>query len=232
MKMALLLVFGKTINKLITNNFIFKMQLANLKKSLILISILGVFAFQTVQKPKLLFMDTKIYVLDTTKSKLHWNCAHFGIIKFKEGTIHFEKEQPIKASFTVDMTSVINTDIDNKLLQGTLQNVLKSIEFFNTTKYPNSYFESHSIKNIGGNDYKITGDFIIFDIGICSNFKGSIEIKNDSLYFKTKTISLNRTDWGIYYGSANNPNPKDEEDGFVVTDTILLDAHIQAYLKK
>ena len=207
------------------------MQLINLKNSLIFISILSVFAFATIKKSNTLSINNTIYVLDTAKSKIHWNCAHFGHIKFKEGTILLERELPIKANFTVDMKSVINTDIDNKLLQGTLQNVLKSIEFFNTKIYPESYFESHSIVKIDNDNYKITGDFIIFDIGICTNFEGTIKIKNDSLYFNTKTITIDRTDWGIFYGSANNPHPKEEEDGFVVTDTILVDAHIQAYLK-
>ncbi|WP_456375931.1 YceI family protein [Lutibacter sp.] len=171
------------------------------------------------------------FVLDTTKSKLHWNCAHFGYLKFKEGVFILENGEPTKANFTVDMTSIINTDINNKLLQGTLQNVLKSIEFFNTKTHPKSFFESHSFVKTSETNYKITGDFIIFDIGICTTFEATIKIKNDSLYFNTKTIALNRTDWGIYYGSANNPRPKEEEDGFVVTDTILIDAHIQAHLK-
>ena len=171
------------------------------------------------------------YILDTAKSKIHWNCAHYGSLKFKKGTILLEKDQPIKTNFTIDMTSITNTDIDNKLLQGTLQNVLKSIEFFNTEVYPESYFESHSIVKTSKNNYNITGDFIIFDIGLCYDFKGTLKIKNDSLYFNTKTIILDRTDWGIFYGSAKNPKPKEEEEGFVVTDTILLDAHIRAYIK-
>ncbi|RLD74488.1 MAG: hypothetical protein DRJ07_19605, partial [Bacteroidetes bacterium] len=167
----------------------------------------------------------------TAKSKLHWECAHYGLLKFNSGVILLEKNEPVKANFTIDMTSIINTDIDNKLLQGTLQNVLKSIEFFNTEIYPESHFESHSIVKTDKNFYKISGDFIIFDTGICTDFEGTIEVKNDSVYFNTKTIILNRIDWGVFYGSANNPNPKEEEEGFVVTDTILLDAHIQAYIK-
>ena len=206
------------------------MQPLRIIKSLLLLSIIWLFVLATPptqikQKNK----DLVYYTLDTAKSKLHWHCAHYGFMKFKKGTILLEKEQPIGATFTIDMTSVTNTDIDNKLLQGTLQNVLKSIEFFNTKVFPESHFESHSIIKIDQNKYKITGDFIIFETGICSDFEGTIEIKNDTLYFNTKTIILDRTDWGIYYGSANNPHPKEEEEDFVVTDTILLDAHIQAY---
>lgn len=208
------------------------MQLTVFYKIIIIIAAFWLFIFASKPKNKIQQMESNTYILDTANSKLHWNCAHFGFMKFKKGKIIIDKDdQPIKANFTIDMQSVTNTDIDNKLLQGTLQNVLKSIEFFNTKEYPESHFESHSFNKIRENEYKITGDFIIFDIGLCFDFEGTIELKNDSLYFNTKAIILDRTYWGIFYGSANNPNPKEEEEGFVVTDTILLDAHIQAYIK-
>ncbi|MEN8186712.1 MAG: YceI family protein [Bacteroidota bacterium] len=207
------------------------MQLSFFYRIIILFAAFWLFIFASKPIIKKQQIEYKTYILDTVKSKIDWNSVHYGLMKFKEGTILLEKELPVKAKFTIDMTSITNTDIDNELLQGTLQNVLKSIEFFNTKVYPESYFESHSIVKISENEYKISGDFIIFDIGLCHTFEGSIKIKNDSLYFNTKTIVLDRTNWGIFYGSAKNPKPKEEEEGFIVTDTILLDAHIQAYLK-
>lgn len=171
------------------------------------------------------------YYIDTAKSTVNWNCGHYGYLKFKNGTMVLDKDSLISANFTVDMSSVKNTDIENELLQGTLQNVLKSIEFFNTSVFPESYFELDNVTKINGNKYKFSGDFTILNLSICNDFIGTIELKNDSLYLKTETLRIDRTGWGIFYGSANNPRPKDEEDGFVVTDTIMLEAHIQAYKK-
>ncbi|MEN8123962.1 MAG: YceI family protein [Bacteroidota bacterium] len=207
------------------------MRLTFLNKIIILIAAFWLFIFASKPIIKTQQIEYDTYILDTAKSKIHWHCAHYGFMKFKKGTLLLDKELPIEANFTIDMTSITNTDIDNKLLQGTLQNVLKSIEFFNTDVYPEAYFESHSIVKINENNYKISGDFIIFDIGLCHDFEGSIKLKNDSLYFNTKAIILDRTDWRIYYGSDKNPLPKEEEVGFVVTDTIVLDAHIRAYIK-
>ncbi|MCK5637618.1 MAG: YceI family protein [Flavobacteriaceae bacterium] len=209
------------------------MRLSIFYKIIILTVIFLLFIYASKPNKNTQQIEYNTYIIDTANSKLHWNCAHFGFMKFKRGEIILEKDiQPVKANFTIDMKSVKNTDIDSKLLQGTLQNVLKSIEFFNTDKYPESYFESHFFEKISKNNYKISGDFIIFDIGICYDFEGTVELKNDSLYFNTKAIVLDRTDWAIFYGSAKNPWPKEEEDGFVVTDTIILDAHIRAYKKK
>ena len=76
---------------------------------------------------------------------------------------------------------------------------------------------------INENYYKIMGDFIIFETGICHDFEGTIEVKNDSLYFNTKAIVLDRTDWGIFYGSAKNPWPKEEEEGGIDENGIIDD---------
>jgi len=205
------------------------MQIRTFYKILFLVSFIWLLAFASPKNINLQKTNFDRYILDSVKSKLHWNCAHQGYLKFKEGEILFDGEEPIQANFTVDMASIINTDINNKLLQGTLQNVLKSDVFFDVDKYPTAIFKSDVISRVDSINYDIKGDFILFDAGICTDFKATITIKNDSVYFNTKIITLDRTDWAIFYGSANNPRPREEEEGFRVTDTILLDAHIVAY---
>lgn len=197
----------------------------------LLIALMGLFVLAKPPIKTNQVHNSNVYIVDTAISKVNWKCGHFGYLKFKKGTLLIAKDSLIDAKFTVDMASVKNTDIENELLQGTLQNVLKSIEFFNTSVFPESYFELDRVTKIKDNTYNFSGDFVILNIGICNDFVGTIEFKKDSLYLNTDPIKIDRTGWGIFYGSANNPRPKDEEDGFVVTDTIILDAHIQAYKK-
>lgn len=207
------------------------MQLINIKNVLIVLGILIGVVFSTTPKLKDISSNKIYYVLDTAQSRLNWNCIHYGELKFNSGTIITDiKGEITKANFSIDMESIKNIDIENKLLQGTLENVLKSAEFFNTHKFPEAQFESDTIYKINNtNSYKFRGDYIIFDNGICSVFEGTVKIEKDTLYIHAKEIILDRTEWGIYYLSANNPKPKDEESGFVVSDTIIIDAHIQAY---
>ena len=200
-------------------------------KIILIISFIGLLAFTPSKNSFTNKTNYNTYLLDTATSKIHWNCGHYGYLKFKTGELIFNKKEPIQANFTINMASITNSDINNKLLQGTLQNVLKSDVFFDVKKYPNAYFESDLIRKIDANNYEVIGDFIIFDTGFCHDFKATITLKNDSVYFNTATIILDRTEWGIYYGSAKNLYPKEEENGFRVTDSISLDAHIVA-LKK
>ncbi len=171
-----------------------------------------------------------LYTIDTAKSKIHWNSSHhFGGLKYKNGNLAFNNKNLTDANFAIDMNSITNTDIEYELMNGTLVNVLKSVEFFNTEVYPEAHFELDSITEINDNNYKFSGDFILFNKGIMTNFEGTILLKNDSLFFNTKSIVLDRTDWGIYYLSDKNPNPKEEEEGFYVSDTIFIDTHIIAF---
>jgi polyisoprenoid-binding protein YceI len=170
------------------------------------------------------------YKIDTAKSKVNWKCNnHYGYVKIEEGDLLLNDKKLIDVDFTLDMNSITDTDIDYDLMRGTLENVLKSVEFFNTKVYPKSYFKLHSVEHKENNTYKILGDFIIFDIGICTEFESDYYVKNDSLYFITKPVFLNRIDWGIYYLSRNNLYPKEGEGGFIVSDTITVNARIVAY---
>jgi len=177
--------------------------------------------------------NADVFVIDTAKSKINWKCGHYGYLKLNSGEIVFnENKELATVNFSVNMTSITNIDIESELLQKTLGNVLKSVEFFNTNIFPEARFESDTISKIKNtNSYKFTGDYIIFEKGICSVFEGNIEIKKDTLHLKVKDIIIDRTDWGIFYLSANNKTPKDEEEGLVVSDTITINAHIQAYKK-
>ncbi len=200
---------------------------------LLLFSIVGMVLLSSkphsIMKYQNHYKKPMIFKVDTTKSKLHWECAHVGTLKFNKGTIITDKKEVKEINLSIDMNSIKNSDIDNDLLQGTLQNVLKSIEFFNTKKYPESRFESHSITKTLDNEYMIDGDYIIFENSICTSVAGVIQQKEDSLYFNTKRMIIDRTDWGIYYLSKNNKYPKKEEANFVVSDTIFLEAQIVAY---
>jgi len=163
------------------------------------------------------------FELLNNKSSVKWSCdRHIGVIQLSKGEIKYKYSEPFSANFTIDMTTIMNSDIENKLIKGTLENTLRSNVFFDVENYPKAYFESNEIIHLVNNDYQISGDFILFDTGICHEFEGTIQLKNDSLFFNAKDIIIDRTDWSINYGSRNNPNPLDEESGIIVSDTIKI----------
>jgi len=173
--------------------------------------------------------DYEFYKIDTAKSILHWRCHHYGSIKLLGGDLTFQDDELVNANLTIDMNSIKNIDIESDLLQGTLENVLKSVEFFEADIFPETEFRLHEVSKVVDNTYRVSGDFVIFNVGICTEFEANIDLKNDSLYIAADSILMNRTDWGIYYLSQKNLYPKEEEAGFVVSDTVMIDVYLQAY---
>jgi len=198
-----------------------------LYKLVLFISIIGLFIYATSPNKKVVFKLLK------NKSQVTWNCDHhIGLIQFESGEMVYENEEPVSADFTINMKSIVNTDIENKLIKGTLENTLRSDVFFDVENNPNAYFKTDEITPLENGNYNIKGDFILFDAGICYDFDGTIQLKNDSLFFKAQNIILDRTDWAIYYGSRNHPNPLEEELGIVVSDTIKIGVDITLLKQK
>lgn len=172
------------------------------------------------------------FEVDTSRSEIHWNCHHIGTVKISNGTLVFNDEELVHAEILADMNSIKNQDIESDLLQGTLENVLKSVEFFQTDNFPEAKFKLHSVNELENSKYEIIGDLIIFDFGVCTHFEANITYTPDSVYVKTNSIILDRTNWGIYYLSRRNLFPAEGEEGFVVPDTVKIDAYLQASRKK
>ncbi len=207
-----------------------------IKKSVLLLSIIGGFVYATSPTLSNKFENIdnthNTFVIDTAKSVLHWKAmVHKGTIKFNTGQITISNSQVKSANFHINMNSIKNIDVENDLLRGTLENVLKSDNLFRVASFPESHFELHTAEKLTDSTFHFLGDFIIFDNGICTSFDGNITQKGDSLYFTTNLIPLDRTDWGIYYLSKNNLYPKEEEENMEVPDTIFVQAQIVAYKK-
>ena len=96
-------------------------------------------------------VEVLTYSLDTENSTLAWTGTmtpeyfHTGTVNFKSGSITMEGESLTEGSFVMDMTSIKNTDLEDKgkaqYLQGHLTGTIVDEDhpvdmFFNTEKYP------------------------------------------------------------------------------------------------
>lgn len=182
-----------------------------------------------INKPK---KNVQTFQIDTLNSFVKWFCTqHYGKIKVKKGIIRFDDERISEMNISLNMKTITNEDIPNELLTGTLENVLKSTDFFDVEHYPEATFNIHSFEREKDNIYQLTGDIHLMRNDICSTFPVEIIQKKDSIYIKSKPIILNRTDWGIYYLSVNNLNPKEGDETFIVSDTIEITLDIKGFKK-
>ena len=207
------------------------MKYHSIKILLLSFAVIGLFVFATPTPTRdLNILNSTTYQVDTSKSTVQWqSLIHTGNIKINSGAITLIGDVISNLEVNMNMKSISNADIENKLLKGTLENVLKSPDFFDVEAFPEAQFKLHSADKINESKYQIYGDFILFDMGICTNLKASMEIKGDSLYFETEKIALDRTDWGIFYLSKHNLFPKEEEESMEVPDTMYITSKIVAF---
>ncbi len=210
------------------------MKYHNLKIVLLAISVIGLFVFGSPTPiSNLQKLNSFTYQIDTSKSTIQWEILlHTGNIKINKGQISADANHISDLEVNINMKSISNAYIENKLLKGTLENVLKSPDFFDVEAFPESNFKFHSADEISKNKYQVSGDFILFDSDICTDFKAFMEVKGDSLFFETEKIALDRTDWGIFYLSKHNLFPKEEEENMEAPDTFYVSSKIVAFKRK
>lgn len=135
---------------------------------------------------------------------------HTGQIELKEGSVTFENGDIIAGTFVINMESVTVTELmddgdDEEEEEGEsphddkfdLANHLMNEDFFDVGQFPTaSFVVKHSTRK--GNNYTVTGDMtikgitkeIVFDATIIGN-----QIQSE--------LAINRTDFGIKYGSGS-----------------------------
>ncbi|PHR10428.1 MAG: lipid-binding protein [Sphingopyxis sp.] len=136
------------------------------------------------------------------KSKVVWKAykvtgSHVGTIALKEGSLTFEKDKLIGGKFTIDMTTIINTDQEGEYKEK-LEGHLKSDDFFGVKTYPTSSLIFKKVRAIGKNSYKVTGNLTIKGITNPIDFEVSIYGKK-----ATATLKVDRAKYNVRYGSTS-----------------------------
>ncbi|WP_299120351.1 YceI family protein [uncultured Tenacibaculum sp.] len=139
--------------------------------------------------------------------------SHTGEIKLKNAGLTFNNGTLTKGSFIVDMNTIKAVELmkdgdDNEEEEENnegeehddrddLANHLKNEDFFDVNKYPEATFTIKEATN-NGNSYKIKGDMTIKGITKEISFDATITAQTLKAHIK-----INRTDFGIKYGSGS-----------------------------
>lgn len=154
------------------------------------------------------------FITNATMAKIVWEGAkpagtHTGTINISEGALYVNDGALTAGSFVIDMNSINVTDLEGSY-KTDLETHLKgtgaegSADFFNVTKYPTAKFEI--IEIIGTSDQPnsnatVTGNLTLLDVTKAISFPANISIGQANISVNTNPFSINRTDWGIKYGS-------------------------------
>jgi len=117
-------------------------------------------------------LHTESYKVDTKLSTLNWHAEkltgkHDGSISYSAGEIKNDHGN-LSGFVEVDMTTIVNKDVESPEYRTKLENHLKSADFFDVAKYPKAKFVITSTtplteKKEGGYTHHIKGNLTIKD---------------------------------------------------------------------
>lgn len=159
----------------------------------------------------------KEYKIDANQSQVVWKGAkvagpHDGTVKIKEGTVSLDGSNLKSAHVVVDMTTIVNRDVESAEWKKKLEDHLKSDDFFNIAKFPTAEFKLKEFK--GG---KATGDLTIK--GITKPMTVPVDVMVAGQNAKAKiAFKINRLDYEIRYNSGKFFDPKALGDKLIYDD--------------
>jgi len=121
---------------------------------------------------------------------------HEGTLSLKEGTLIFEGDKLIGGNFSIDMTTLVVTDLPVER-RGRLEGHLKSDDFFSVENHPTARLNITSVEN-GENNYSVDADLTIK--GITNNVKFKMSISENSA---KADLVVDRTKYDIKFRSAS-----------------------------
>ena len=123
--------------------------------------------------------------------------SHKGQINIKEGSLLFNDGKLSGGQFTMDMSSIQNTDMEGEY-KAKLEGHLKSDDFFGVSNYPTASLVFTKVESTGKNSYRVMADLTIKDKTNQVTFEMSIYGNK-----ATANLKIDRTLFGVRYGSAS-----------------------------
>jgi polyisoprenoid-binding protein YceI len=168
-----------------------------------------------------------VWNIDPTHSEIQFKVKHLvistvtGHFRQFEGTVETEGDDFATASIHFEAnTASVDTN------QTQRDEHLRSVEFFDSEKYPKMTFQSTSIEKTDDDTYTVTGDLTIKDITKSVELKAEYGGSMTDFYGNYKSgfeISgkLNRKEFGLTWAAVT------EAGGIVVGDEVKLVLNVQ-----
>lgn len=145
--------------------------------------------------------------LDKSSGTVEWEGRkiggrHNGEIDIKDGKLTFKNGELTKAHVVIDMTSIVNHDLDDAESNAKLVGHLKSDDFFEVKTYPEAEFKSTSIESKGSGKYHVKGKMTIKEDTNPVEFPVTVTTGQNSLNAKG-SFKIDRAKYNVRFGSKS-----------------------------
>mgnify|MGYP001814346468 CR=1 FL=1 len=151
------------------------------------------------------------YVVDVEQSLLRWagfkpTGTHNGTVKLESGVFEVDNGTLTSGTFLINMKSINCEDLEGDMkanleahLKGTVEG--KEGDFFDVTNFPTGAFEITGTETAEGGKTMLSGNLSLKGMKHNVTFPVYISIEADGITIGSDHFSIDRTKWGINYGS-------------------------------
>ena len=161
---------------------------------------------------------------DAEKSKITWlgekvTGMHTGTVNLKSGWLTFENNQITSGEFLIDMTSIKDSESNQKL-----EGHLKSDDFFGIEKFPESKLTLTGSTTFDKGSAVVKGTLTVKGTSSPVEFKTAMQKSDEGTRFFSNIV-LDRTKYNVRYGSGtffDNLGDKTIFDEFTMKVNLLV----------
>jgi polyisoprenoid-binding protein YceI len=178
--------------------------------------------------------QAEAFKVNTAESKIMWTGSkvigggqHTGTMNLQAGDIMVADGNITGGKFVVDVASLANTDLTPEDGKADLEGHLKSDDFFDVANHPTAVFEIAKVEAASGDSgatHTITGNFTLKGVTKSVTIPAKVAIQDGKLIANTPPFVIDRTQWGVKYGSGVIGVVQDE----AISDEVGLQLSIAA----
>ena len=155
-------------------------------------------------------MGASAYPVSLTESSIAWEGSkptgkHNGTIGLSAGSIDVENGEVVGGNFTIDMASIVNTDLDpDQKIK--LEGHLKSPDFFDVATFPTATFAITKVAKLANDEnatHLVYGNLKMKDAEKQIGFKANVSVDGGNVKVTTPQFVVNRADFNVKYGSKS-----------------------------
>ena len=155
---------------------------------------------------------------------------HLGTVNVQEGTFEVAEGKLVGGKITMDMTSIICTDIGNERKRGYLERHLRSQDFFFVDSFPTAAFEIVEVLDpSAAKKYStVTGNLTIRGTTNSITFPADVVVSEEDVKFMAPTFSIDRTLWGAKYHDRDDATIAESLKDDLIDHSIELTIKVKA----
>jgi polyisoprenoid-binding protein YceI len=181
-------------------------------------------------------VEAMAVAINTDESLITWNgykslvdTEHEGTISLSNGNFLINSsDELVGGEFTLDMTTITNTDLEDGAMKDGLMAHLNSEEMYDTANYPEGKFEITKVMPIqeNGATHQISGNLTLKGTTKNITFKSNISGLDTEEIQATADFNIDRQLWGI--GHSEDPSVLDQVKNNALQNELRIRLDIQS----